>query len=170
MLQDYNRRIIDLGHKMGKPVVATCDVHFLDPEDEQYRKILQNAKKFDDADRDCPIYFRNTEEMLAEFAYLDEATAKEIVIDNPLRIAETVEEIELLPKDLFPPKIENSAEDLKDLVYGRMHEIYGENPPDIVKKRVETELSTILEHNYDVIYMSAQKLVKNSLENGYRVD
>ena len=169
VLQDYNRRIIDLGHKMGKPVVATCDVHFLDPEDEQYRKILQNAKKFDDADRDCPIYFRNTEEMLAEFAYLDEATAKEIVIDNPLRIAETVEEIELLPKDLFPPKIENSAEDLKDLVYGRMHEIYGENPPDIVKKRVETELSTILEHNYDVIYMSAQKLVKNSLENGYLV-
>ena len=169
VLQDYNRTILELGRKMGKPVVAASDVHFLDPEDEQYRKILQAAKKFSDADRDCPIYFRTTEEMLEEFAYLGEDTAKEVVVTNTRAIADQVEEIELLPKELFPPKIENSARDLRDLVYSKMHRIYGENPPEIVQKRVDTELNTILDHNYDVIYMSAQKLVQNSLENGYLV-
>ncbi len=169
VLQDYNRTILNLGKKLGKPVIAASDVHFLDAEDEQYRKILQAAKKFSDADRDCPIFFRNTEEMLAEFMYLGEETAKEVVITNTRAIADQVEEIELLPKDLFPPKIEHSAEDLKELVYGKMHRIYGENPPDIVKDRVDVELNTILAHNYDVIYMSAQKLVQNSLENGYLV-
>ncbi len=169
VLQDYNRTILDLGRKMGKPVIAASDVHFLDPEDEQYRKILQAAKKFSDADRDCPIFFRNTEEMLAEFQYLGEETAKEVVITNTRAIADQVEEIELLPKELFPPRIENSAQQLRDLVYGKMHRIYGENPPEIVQSRVDTELNTILDHNYDVIYMSAQKLVQNSLENGYLV-
>ncbi len=169
VLQEYNRTILDLGRKTGKPVIAASDVHFLDPEDEQYRKILQAAKKFSDADRDCPIYFRNTEEMLAEFAYLGEDTAREVVVTNTRAIADQVEEIELLPKELFPPRIENSAQQLRDLVYGKMHRIYGENPPEIVRKRVDTELNTILDHNYDVIYMSAQKLVKNSLENGYLV-
>ena len=169
VLEDYNRTILDLGRKTGKPVIAASDVHFLDPEDEQYRKILQASKKFSDADRDCPIFFRNTEEMLAEFAYLGEETAKEVVVTNTRAIADQVEEIELLPKELFPPKIENSARDLRDLVYGKMHRIYGENPPEIVQKRVDTELNTILDHNYDVIYMSAQKLVQNSLENGYLV-
>ena len=169
VLQDYNRTILELGRKMGKPVIAASDVHFLDPEDEQYRKILQAAKKFSDADRDCPIFFRNTEEMLAEFQYLGEETAKEVVITNTRAIADQVDEIELLPKELFPPKIENSAQQLRDLVYGKMHRIYGENPPEIVQKRVDTELNTILDHNYDVIYMSAQKLVQNSLEHGYLV-
>ena len=169
VLQDYNRTILDLGRKMGKPVIAASDVHFLDPEDEQYRKILQAAKKFSDADRDCPIFFRNTEEMLAEFQYLGEETAREVVITNTRAIADQVEEIELLPKELFPPRIENSAQQLRDLVYGKMHRIYGENPPEIVQSRVDTELNTILDHNYDVIYMSAQKLVQNSLENGYLV-
>ena len=169
VLQDYNRTILELGRKMAKPVIAASDVHFLDPEDEQYRKILQAAKKFSDADRDCPIFFRNTEEMLAEFQYLGEETAKEVVITNTRAIADQVEEIELLPKELFPPKIENSAQQLRDLVYGKMHRIYGENPPEIVQTRVDTELNTILDHNYDVIYMSAQKLVQNSLENGYLV-
>ena len=169
MLQEYNRTILELGRKLGKPVIAASDVHFLDPEDEQFRKILQAAKKFSDADRDCPIYFRTTQEMLEEFAYLGEETAREVVVTNTRAIAEQVEEIELLPKDLFPPKIENSARDLRDLVYGKMHRIYGENPPELVQKRVDTELNTILEHNYDVIYMSAQKLVQNSLENGYLV-
>ena len=169
VLQDYNRTILELGRKMGKPVVAASDVHFLDPEDEQFRKILQAAKKFSDADRDCPIYFRNTEEMLAEFAYLGEETARELVVTNTRAIADQVEEIELLPKELFPPKIENSAQELRDLVYGKMHRIYGKNPPELVQKRVDTELNTILDHNYDVIYMSAQKLVQNSLENGYLV-
>ena len=168
-MQDYNRTILELGRKLNKPVIAASDVHFLDAEDEQFRKILQAAKKFSDADRDCPIFFRNTEEMLAEFMYLGEETAKEVVITNTRAIADQVEEIELLPKDLFPPKIEHSAEDLKELVYSKMHRIYGENPPAIVQERVDVELNTILDHNYDVIYMSAQKLVQNSLENGYLV-
>ena len=123
VLQDYNRTILALGRKLGKPVIAASDVHFLDPEDEQLRKILQAAKKFSDADRSCPIYFRNTEEMLQEFAYLGEETAKELVITNTRAIADQVEEIELLPKELFPPKIEHSAEDLRELVYGKMHRI-----------------------------------------------
>ena len=169
VLEDYNRRIIDTGRRLGKPVIAASDVHFLDAEDEQYRKILQAAKKFSDADRDCPIFFRNTDEMLAEFMYLGEKTAREVVITNTRAIADQVEEIELLPKELFPPKIENSAQQLTDLVYGKMHRIYGENPPEIVKSRVDVELKTILDHSYDVIYMSAQKLVQNSLENGYLV-
>ena len=169
VLQDYNRRIIEIGRQLNKPVVAASDVHFLDAEDEQYRKILQAAKKFSDADRGCPIYFRTTDEMLAEFDYLGEETARQVVIENPRAIADSVDDIELLPKDLYPPKIENSARDLRDLVYGKMTDIYGENPPEIVKTRVDTELTTILDHNYDVIYMSAQKLVQNSLEHGYLV-
>lgn len=168
-LQNYNKKIYELGKKLGKPTVATCDVHFLDPEDEQYRRILLASKKFADADRELPIYFRSTEEMLKEFEYFGEEIAKEIVIDNPCAIADMVDEIELLPRDLFPPKIENSAQQLKDLVYNKMHRIYGENPPEIVQSRVDTELNTILDHNYDVIYMSAQKLVQNSLEHGYLV-
>ena len=169
VLQDYNRKIIEIGRQLNKPVVAASDVHFLDAEDEQYRKILQAAKKFSDADRGCPIYFRTTDEMLAEFDYLGEKTARQVVIENPRAIADSVDDIELLPKDLYPPKIENSARDLRDLVYGKMTDIYGEDPPEIVKSRVDTELTTILDHNYDVIYMSAQKLVQNSLEHGYLV-
>ena len=169
VLQGYNRRILDIGRALGKPIIAASDVHFLDPEDEEYRRILQAAKQFNDADRSCPIYFRNTEEMLREFDYLGDETAKEVVIDNPRKIAEMTEEIELLPKDLYPPKIENSAQILKKLVEDRMHAIYGDTPPEIVEKRVDTELNTILDHNYDVIYMSAQKLVQNSLEHGYLV-
>ena len=169
VLQDYNRRIIKIGRDLNKPVIAASDVHFLDPEDEQYRKILQAAKQFSDADRGCPIYFRTTNEMLKEFEYLGPELAKEVVITNPNMIADTVDEIELLPKELFPPKIENSAEELKKLVYDKMHAIYGDEPPEIVKDRVDTELTTILGHSYDVIYMSAQKLVQNSLEHGYLV-
>ena len=169
VLQDYNRTILRIGRELNKPVIAASDVHFLDAEDEQYRKILQAAKKFSDADRGCPIFFRTTDEMLKEFEYLGKEVAEEVVITNTRAIADQVEEIELLPKDLFPPKIEHSAEDLKNLVYGKMHRIYGENPPKIVQDRVDVELNTILDHNYDVIYMSAQKLVQNSLENGYLV-
>ena len=169
VLEDYNRRIIKIGRELNKPVIAASDVHFLDKEDEQYRKILQAAKKFSDADRGCPIFFRTTDEMLAEFAYLGDELAKEVVITNPNAIAAQVDDIELLPKDLFPPKIENSAEDLKRLVYDKMHAIYGDNPPELVQERVDTELNTILDHSYDVIYMSAQKLVQNSLEHGYLV-
>ena len=169
VLENYNRRIYELGKRTGIPVVAASDVHFMDAEDEQLRKILQCGKKFEDADRDCPIFFRTTDEMLKEFEYLGKDAAYEVVVTNTRAIADRVEKIQLFPKELFPPKIENSAEQLTELVNGKMHRIYGENPPEIVKSRVETELKTILDHNYDVIYMSAQKLVQNSLENGYLV-
>ena len=169
VLQDYNRRILDVGRALDKPVIAGSDIHFLDPEDEQYRRVLQAAKQFNDADRSCPLFFRTTDEMLREFDYLDHETAEQVVITNPRMIADSVDEIELLPKDLYPPKIENSAEILKKLVYDKMHDIYGQTPPEIVQTRVDTELNTILGHHYDVIYMSAQKLVQNSLEHGYLV-
>ncbi len=170
-LKDFNRRIVALGKEVGKPVVATTDAHFLEPEDEIYRRILLHSKGFEDADRDLPLYFRTTEEMLDEFAYLGPETAYQVVVTNPRLIADMVEPARPLPpaKKLFTPKIENSAEDLKALVYGRMRELYGENPPEIVVKRVETELGDILNAGYDVIYMSAQKLVADSLAHGYLV-
>ena len=169
-LRDLNRRVARIAEMCGKPLVATGDVHFMDPEDEIYRRILLASKKFSDADRELPIYFKTTDEMLEEFAYLGEKLCYDAVIGNPVKIAEACENIELLPKgQLFAPKIENSAEDLRRLVYDRVKELYGENPPDIVKERVDIELNTILSHQYDVIYMSAQKLVQNSLENGYLV-
>ena len=168
-LRDLNRRVVKLARELGRPIVATGDVHFLDPRDEIYRRILLAAKKFSDADRPNPLYFRTTAEMLEEFAYLGEETAYEAVVTNTNAIADMCEEIQLLPDGLFPPKIENSDGQLKDLVYGRMHEIYGENPPAIVTERVETELHDILSRHYDVIYMSAQKLVADSNAHGYLV-
>ncbi len=168
-LRELNRRILALGREMGRPVVATGDVHFLHPEQEIYRHVMLGAKGFSDADKEMPLYFRTTDDMLEEFSYLGEETAREVVVKNTVAIADTVETFELLPKDLFPPKIENSAEELKSLVYGKMHAIYGENPPEIITSRVETELHDILSRGYDVIYMSAQKLVANSLEHGYLV-
>ncbi|MGN1002420.1 MAG: PolC-type DNA polymerase III, partial [Oscillospiraceae bacterium] len=169
-LRDLNRRVARIAKETGKPLVATGDVHFLDPEDEIFRHILLAGKKFADADKPLPIYFKTTDEMLSEFAYLGEKECYDAVIGNPRAIADQCEDIELLPKGiLFAPKIENSEEELKRLVYNRMTELYGENPPAIVKERVDTELKTILDHHYDVIYMSAQKLVQNSLENGYLV-
>ena len=169
-LRDLNRRIVALGAELGKPVAATGDVHFLDPEDEIYRRILLAAKKFSDADKELPIYFKTTREMLEEFAYLGEEKSREVVVTVPNAIADEVEKFDILPrKKLFPPEVKNSVEDLKNLVYGRMRELYGDNPPEIVSKRVETELHDILSRNYDVIYMSAQKLVADSLAHGYLV-
>lgn len=168
-LRDLNRRIAKIASLTGKPLVATGDVHFIDPEDEIYRRILLAPKFPDDADRPLPIYFKTTEEMLEEFSYLGQELCHRAVIDNPVKIAEMCEDIELLPKELFVPTIENSAEDLKRLVYERVTELYGENPPPLVTQRVETELHDILARNYDVIYMSAQKLVADSLEHGYLV-
>ena len=169
-LREYNRRILELGDELGKPVVATGDVHFLDPEDEIYRHVLLVAKEFEDGDKPLPIYFRTTDEMLEEFSYLG-GRAKEVVVDNPRKIAELCDVVRPLPPAgvLYPPKIENSEQQLKDLVYNRMHELYGENPPEIVTSRVEQELHDILSRHYDVIYMSAQKLVQDSLAHGYLV-
>ena len=170
-LRAFNRRVVNLGAEIGVPVVATCDVHFLDPEQEIYRKILLTSKGFADAERDLPLYFRTTEEMLDEFSYLGAEKAYEVVVENTNRIADLCENVRPLPpaKTLFAPKIENSADDLKKIVNGRLAELYGEEPHEIIAKRVETELGDILARNYDVIYMSAQKLVADSIAHGYLV-
>jgi DNA polymerase III subunit alpha, Gram-positive type len=170
-LKDYNRRIVALGQELNIPVAATCDTHFLDPEEEIFRRILLISKGYEDAERELPLYFRTTEEMLDEFSYLGEQKAYEVVVTNTRLIAELCDTVRPLPpaKKLYTPKIENSAEDLKKLVSDRMKELYGFNPPEIVKKRVEAELGDILTAGYDVIYMSAQKLVADSLAHGYLV-
>ena len=168
-LREYNRTIVRLGEALGKPVVATGDVHFLNPEDEIFRHILLATKGFDDADKPMPLYFRTTDDMLEEFRYLGEEKALEVVVTNPNMIADMCETLRPVPHNLFAPKIENSVEDLKALVYGKLHRLYGENPPELITKRVETELHDIISCHYDVIYMSAQKLVQNSLEHGYLV-
>ena len=168
-LREYNRTVVRLGEELGKPVVATGDVHFLNPEDEIFRHILLATKGFDDADKPNPLYFRTTDEMLKEFSYLGEEKAYEVVVTNTNLIADMCETIRPVPHNLFAPKIENSVEDLNDLVYGKLHRLYGDNPPELFVKRVETELHDIISCHYDVIYMSAQRLVQNSLENGYLV-
>ncbi len=168
-LRDFNRDIVRLGEELGKPVCATGDVHFLDPEDEIYRHILLASKGFEDADEDLPIYFKTTDEMLREFAYLGKEKAREVVVTNTNLIASWCDPIEPLPQGLFAPKLEDSDGELKRLVWGKAHELYGENPPQIVVDRIEAELGDIIRCKYDVIYMSAQKLVQNSLEHGYLV-
>ena len=168
-LRGFNRTVVRLGEDLGKPVVATGDVHFLNPEDEIFRHILLASKGFDDADKDNPLYFRTTDEMLREFSYLGEEKAREVVVTNPNKIADMCETLRPVPHNLFAPKIENSVEDLKSLVYSKFHRLYGDNPPELFSKRVETELHDIISCHYDVIYMSAQKLVQNSLEHGYLV-
>ena len=168
-LRNFNRTVVRLGEELGKPVVATGDVHFLNPEDEIFRHILLATKGFDDCDRENPLYFRTTDDMLREFSYLGEEKAYEVVVENTNAIADMVETLRPVPHNLFAPKIENSVEDLKALVYGKLHRLYGENPPELITKRVETELHDIINCHYDVIYMSAQKLVQNSLEHGYLV-
>ena len=168
-LRSFNRTIVELGEELGKPVVATGDVHFLNPEDEIYRHILLATKQMPDADRSLPLYFKTTDEMLTEFSYLGEEKAYEIVVKNPNMIVDWCDQVRPVPHNLFAPKIENSVEDLEALVYGKMHRLYGENPPELVQKRVDTEMHDIISCHYDVIYMSAQKLVQNSLEHGYLV-
>ena len=168
-LRDFNRTIVKLGEELGKPVCATGDVHFLDPEDEVYRHILLASKGFEDADAPLPIYFKTTDEMLKEFAYLGKEKAYEVVVKNTNRIADWCDPIEPLPQGLFAPKLEDSDGELKRLVWGKAHDLYGENPPQIVVDRIEAELGDIIRCKYDVIYMSAQKLVQNSLEHSYLV-
>ena len=168
-LRELNRTIVRLGRELGKPVCATGDVHFQEPEDEVYRHILLASKKFADADAPLPIYFKTTEEMLEEFAYLGQEEARRVVIDDPRSIADRIEEIELLPPGrLFPPRLENSEQELHDKVWNKCHELYGDEPPQLVVDRLNVELKSIL-GKYDVVYMSAQKLVQRSLENGYLV-
>ena len=168
-LREFNRRVLALGRRLGKLVVATGDVHFLEPEDEIYRHILMASRKFPDADKPLPLYFKTTDEMLKEFSYLGEADCRDVVVTAPNAIADSVESFELLPKDLFPPSIPHAAEDLERMVWDKTHELYGENPPELVTTRIKEELDAILGRHYEVIYMSAQKLVQNSLEHGYLV-
>jgi len=168
-LRDYNRTIVALGEELGKPVCATGDVHFLDPQDEAYRHILLASKGFEDADSSLPIYFKSTDEMLKEFAYLGKEKAKEVVVTNTNFIADCCDPIEPLPKGLFAPKLEDSDGELKRLVWGKCRDLYGDNPPQIVIDRINVELNDIINCKYDVIYMSAQKLVQNSLEHSYLV-
>ncbi|MCR5825245.1 MAG: PolC-type DNA polymerase III [Oscillospiraceae bacterium] len=168
-LKEFNRTIVRLGEALGKPVCATGDVHFQEPEEEEYRHILLASKKFADADAPLPIYFRTTEEMLREFSYLGEEKAYEVVVTNTRAIADKVDVIELLPKGkLFPPRLENSEEDLNNMVWSKAHELYGDELPQLITDRLNVELRSIL-GKYDVVYMSAQKLVQRSLENGYLV-
>ena len=168
-LRDFNRTIVKLGEELNKPVCATGDVHFQEPEDEVYRHILLASKKFADADQPLPIYFKTTDEMLKEFSYLGGKKALEVVVTNTRKMADLVEEIELLPPgQLFPPRLENSEQELNSRVWDRCHELYSDDPPQLIVDRLDVELGSIL-GKYDVVYMSAQKLVQRSLENGYLV-
>lgn len=168
-LQNINRKIVDLGDKFKKPVVATCDVHFLDPEDEVYRRIIMAGKGFSDADDQAPLYLRTTEEMLDEFEYLGSAKAREIVIENTNKICDMIENISPINPNKCPPVIANSEQDLRDICYNRAHEIYGENLPEPVLSRLEKELNSIISNGYSVMYIIAQKLVWKSNDDGYLV-
>ena len=168
-LQDLNRKIVELGEKFNKPVCATCDVHFLNPEDEVYRRIIMSNKGFGDADLQPPLYLRTTEEMLEEFQYLGAEKAEEVVVTNTNRIADMIDRISPVRPDKCPPVIENSAGILRDICYTRAHELYGENLPDIVTERLERELNSIIGNGFAVMYIIAQKLVWKSVADGYLV-
>lgn len=165
----YNKRIVELGEMFNKPVVATCDVHFLDPEDYIYRAIIMKSKGFDDADMQPPLYFRTTEEMLAEFQYLGSDKAKEVVITNTNMIADMIERIEPVRPDKAPPIIENSDQTLTDICYTKAHEIYGPDLPPQVQERLDRELHSIISNGFAVMYIIAQKLVWDSNDHGYLV-
>ncbi|MBQ8588683.1 MAG: PolC-type DNA polymerase III, partial [Clostridia bacterium] len=169
-LKYINRTIIELGKRANKLTVATCDVHFLNPEDEVYRRVLMAGQGFDDADEQAPLYFRTTEEMLKEFDYLGDALAREVVIENTNKIADSIEEgIVPVPPDKAPPEIPNSDEILRSSTYEKAQRLYGENLPAIVKDRIDVELNSIISNGYSVLYVIAQKLVRKSNSDGYVV-
>ncbi len=166
---NINRRIVELGEQFHKPVVATCDVHFLDPEDEIYRRIIMAGKGFTDADDQAPLYLHTTEEMLEEFAYLGSDKAKEVVITNTNMIADMIETIAPVRPDKCAPVIPDSDKTLRDICYNKAHEIYGPDLPVIVEERLERELNSIISNGFAVMYIIAQKLVWKSVEDGYLV-
>ena len=168
-LKEINRKIVALGERFNKPVVGTCDVHFMNPEDEVYRRIIMAGKGFGDADNQPPLYLRTTDEMLEEFEYLGSAKAREIVIENPVKIAEMVEKITPVRPDKCPPVIPDSDKMLRDICYNKAHSMYGENLPEIVTERLERELNSIISNGFAVMYIIAQKLVWKSVEDGYLV-
>ena len=168
-LQEINRKIVKLGEQFNKMVVATCDVHFLNPEDEVYRRIIMAGKGFTDADEQAPLYLRTTEEMLKEFEYLGSEKAEEVVITNPNKIADMCEKISPVRPDKCPPVIPDSDKSLREICYNRAHEIYGEDLPEVVVERLERELNSIISNGFAVMYIIAQKLVWKSNEDGYLV-
>ena len=168
-LRDINRRIYELGKKLGKPVCATCDAHFLNKEDEIYRRILLAGMKFKDADKDEPIYLRTTDEMLEEFSYLGAEVAKEVVVTNPGKIADMVEKIRPIPEGRYEPDLPGAKEELVNSCWQRAHEWYGDDLPEIVEKRLDKELTSIINNGFAVLYMIAVKLVAYSESLGYQV-
>lgn len=168
-LRELNRKIYDLGKEMDKPVVATCDCHFLDPNDEVFRRIIMAGQGYGDADNQPPLYFRTTNEMMKEFEYLGEEACREVVIENTQKIADMVEAVKPIPDETFPPKIEGAEEEIRNMTMNKVHSIYGENLPEVVQKRLDKELNSIINNGYAVLYLIAQKLVAKSLEDGYLV-
>ena len=168
-LIEINKKIVRLGEQFHKPVVATCDVHYLDPEDEIYRRIIMAGQGFKDADEQAPLFLRTTEEMLKEFAYLGSEKAEEVVITNTNRIADMCEKISPVRPDKCPPVIENSDQMLRDICYNKAHKMYGDPLPEIVQERLDRELNSIISNGYAVMYIIAQKLVWKSNEDGYLV-
>ena len=168
-LRDINRKIVALGEKLHKPVVATCDVHFMDPQDEIYRRILEAGQKYEDADNQAPLYLRTTEEMLEEFSYLGEEKAYEVVVTNTNLISDMCEQISPISPEKCPPHIPGCEEDIKNIAYKKAHELYGDPLPEIVQTRLDKELNSIISNGYSVMYIIAQKLVWKSNEDGYIV-
>ena len=165
----FNKKIVELGEKNNKLVVGTCDVHFLEPRDASFRKIIMAAEGFSDADNQPPLYYRTTEEMLKEFEYLGEEKAKEIVITNTNIIADMIEDIKPVPDETFPPKIEGAEEQLRQITNDKAVSIYGYPLPPVVQERLDKELNSIISNGYSVLYIIAQKLVWKSVEDGYLV-
>ena len=168
-LKDINKKIIGLGEKLGKLVVATGDVHFLNPEDEIYRRILMSGQGYNDADNQPPLYLRTTEEMLREFEYLGKEKAYEIVVTNTNKIADMCEKVSPISKEKCPPKLEGAEKEIEKAAVSRAKELYGDPLPAVVQERLDKELNSIIKNGFSTLYLIAQKLVKKSNDDGYLV-
>ena len=169
VLKDINRKIVSLGEKLNKLVVATCDVHFIDPQDEVYRRILEAGQGYKDADNQAPLYLRTTNEMLEEFKYLGEEKAYEVVVTNTNKVADMCEQISPISQEKCPPHIPGCEQTIKDIAYDKAHKLYGENLPEQVQTRLDKEIDSIIKNGFSVMYIIAQKLVWKSNEDGYIV-